>query len=51
MLRGIFVDIAEATGRSVEEVIGEAERDQPTRQFQSASQVGQRVAFLASSAA
>jgi NAD(P)-dependent dehydrogenase (short-subunit alcohol dehydrogenase family) len=50
MLRRIFVDIAGATGRSVEEVTGEAERDQPTGQFQSASQVGQRVAFLAGSA-
>ena len=50
MLRSIFTDIAEADGRSVEEVIGEALRDQPTRQFQTASQVGQRVAFLASSA-
>src|SRR5215467_9413731 len=50
MLRSIFADIAAATGRAVEEVIGEAERDQPTRQFQSASQVGQRVAFLARSA-
>ena len=49
MLRSIFVDIAGATGRSVEEVIDEAHRDQPTRQFQSASQVGQRVAFLATS--
>lgn len=49
MLRSIFVDIAGATGRSVEEVIDEAQRDQPTRQFQSASQVGQRVAFLATS--
>lgn len=49
MLRGIFADIARATGRSAEEVIGEARRDQPTGQFQSASQVGQRVAFLASS--
>jgi 2-keto-3-deoxy-L-fuconate dehydrogenase len=50
MLHSIFVDIAEASGHSVEEVIDEAQRDQPTRQFQSASQVGQRVAFLASSA-
>jgi len=50
MLRSIFADTAGATGRSVEEVTGEAERDQPTGQFQSASQVGQRVAFLASSA-
>jgi NAD(P)-dependent dehydrogenase (short-subunit alcohol dehydrogenase family) len=50
MLRSIFVDIAEATGRSVEEVIDEAQRDQPAGQFQSASQVGQRVAFLARSA-
>ena len=50
MLRSIFTDIAEATGRSVEEVIDEAKRDQPTGQFQSASQVGQRVAFLANSA-
>ena len=50
MLRSIFVDIAEATGRSVDEVIDEAQRDQPTGQFQSASQVGQRVAFLARSA-
>jgi NAD(P)-dependent dehydrogenase (short-subunit alcohol dehydrogenase family) len=49
MLRGIFVDIAEAAGRSVEEVIDEAKRDQPTGEFQSASQVGQRVAFLANS--
>jgi NAD(P)-dependent dehydrogenase (short-subunit alcohol dehydrogenase family) len=49
MLHGIFADIAEATGRSIEEVIDEARLDQPTRQFQSASQVGQRVAFLASS--
>jgi len=49
MLRSIFADIAHATGRSVEEVIDEARRDQPTRQFQRASQVGQRVAFLASS--
>jgi len=49
MLRSIFVDIAQATGRSAQEVIGEAQRDQPTGQFQSASQVGQRVAFLASS--
>ena len=49
MLRGIFVDIAEVTGRSVEEVIDEARQDQPTGQFQSASEVGQRVAFLASS--
>lgn len=49
MLRSIFTDIAEATGRSVEEVIDEAKRDQPTGQFQSASQVGQRVAFLANS--
>src|SRR5262245_57418991 len=49
MLRSIFADIAGATGRSVEEVTGEAERDQPTGQFQSASQVGQRVAFLARS--
>lgn len=50
MLHSIFVDIAEASGHSVEEVIDEAQRDQPTRQFQSASQVGQRVAFLASTA-
>jgi NAD(P)-dependent dehydrogenase (short-subunit alcohol dehydrogenase family) len=50
MLRSIFVDIAEATGRSVEEVIDEAQRDQPTGQFQRASEVGQRVAFLARSA-
>jgi NAD(P)-dependent dehydrogenase (short-subunit alcohol dehydrogenase family) len=50
MLRGIFVDIARATGRTVEEVIDEARRDQPTGQFQDARQVGQRVAFLASSA-
>jgi NAD(P)-dependent dehydrogenase (short-subunit alcohol dehydrogenase family) len=49
MLRGIFADIAAATGRSAEEVTGQARRDQPTRQFQSASQVGQRVAFLANS--
>lgn len=49
MLRSIFVDTAEAAGRSLEEVIDEAKRDQPTRQFQSASQVGQRVAFLANS--
>jgi NAD(P)-dependent dehydrogenase (short-subunit alcohol dehydrogenase family) len=49
MLHGIFADIAEATGRSIEEVIDEARLDQPTRQFQSASQVGQRVAFLANS--
>jgi NAD(P)-dependent dehydrogenase (short-subunit alcohol dehydrogenase family) len=49
MLRSIFADIAEATGRSVEDVIDEAQRDQPTGQFQSAGQVGQRVAFLASS--
>jgi 2-keto-3-deoxy-L-fuconate dehydrogenase len=49
MLHSIFVDIAGATGRSVEDVIDEAQRDQPTRQFQSASQVGQRVAFLATS--
>jgi NAD(P)-dependent dehydrogenase (short-subunit alcohol dehydrogenase family) len=50
MLCSIFVDIARAAGHSVEEVIGEAKRDQPTGQFQSASQVGQRVAFLANSA-
>jgi len=50
MLRSIFVDIAQATGRSVEEVIDEAKRDQPTGRFQGAGQVGQRVAFLASSA-
>src|SRR5262249_398246 len=50
MLRSIFADIAQATGRSVEEVIGEAKRDQPTGRFQDASQVGRRVAFLASSA-
>jgi len=50
MLRSIFADTAGATGRSVEEIIDEAQRDQPTGQFQSASQVGQRVAFLASSA-
>jgi len=50
MLRSIFADIAGATGRAVEEVVDEAKRDQPTGQFQSASQVGQRVAFLASSA-
>ena len=49
MLRGIFTDIAEATDRSVEEVIEEAKRDQPTKRFQSAQQVGQRVAFLANS--
>jgi enoyl-[acyl-carrier-protein] reductase (NADH) len=49
MLHSIFVEIAGATGRSVAEVIDEAQRDQPTRQFQSASQVGQRVAFLATS--
>jgi NAD(P)-dependent dehydrogenase (short-subunit alcohol dehydrogenase family) len=49
MLLSIFADIAAATGRSVEEVTGEAKRDQPTGEFQSASQVGQRVAFLASS--
>jgi NAD(P)-dependent dehydrogenase (short-subunit alcohol dehydrogenase family) len=49
MLRSIFVDTAETAGRSVEEVIDDAKRDQPTRQFQSASQVGQRVAFLATS--
>jgi NAD(P)-dependent dehydrogenase (short-subunit alcohol dehydrogenase family) len=49
MLHSIFADIAGATGRSVEDVIDEAQRDQPTRQFQSASQVGQRVAFLATS--
>jgi NAD(P)-dependent dehydrogenase (short-subunit alcohol dehydrogenase family) len=48
MLHSIFADIAGATGRSVEEVIGEARQDQPTGQFQDASQVGQRVAFLAS---
>jgi NAD(P)-dependent dehydrogenase (short-subunit alcohol dehydrogenase family) len=50
MLRSIFADIAHASGRSVDDVIGEAKRDQPTGQFQSASQVGQRVAFLANSA-
>jgi NAD(P)-dependent dehydrogenase (short-subunit alcohol dehydrogenase family) len=50
MLRSIFADIAHATGRGVDDVIGEARRDQPTGQFQSASQVGQRVAFLANSA-
>jgi len=50
MLHSIFADIAGATGRGVEEVIDEARRDQPTGRFQSASQVGQRVAFLASSA-
>ncbi len=50
MLRGIFAEIADATGRGVEDVIGEAACDQPTRQFQSARQVGQRVAFLATSA-
>jgi enoyl-[acyl-carrier-protein] reductase (NADH) len=50
MLASIFADIAEATGRGVQDVISEAERDQPTGQFQSASQVGQRVAFLANSA-
>ena len=50
MLRSIFADIAEATGRSIEAVTDEAQRDQPTGQFQSASQVGQRVAFLARSA-
>jgi meso-butanediol dehydrogenase / (S,S)-butanediol dehydrogenase / diacetyl reductase len=49
MLRSIFVDIAEAAGRSVEQVIDQAKRDQPTGQFQSANQVGQRVAFLANS--
>jgi 2-hydroxycyclohexanecarboxyl-CoA dehydrogenase len=49
MLRSIFTDVAEATGRSLEGVIDEAKRDQPTRQFQSARQVGQRVAFLATS--
>jgi NAD(P)-dependent dehydrogenase (short-subunit alcohol dehydrogenase family) len=49
MLRSIFTDIAEATGRDVAEIIDEAKRDQPTRQFQSAHQVGQRVAFLANS--
>jgi NAD(P)-dependent dehydrogenase (short-subunit alcohol dehydrogenase family) len=50
MLRSIFVDIARAAGRSVDDVIAEAQRDQPTGQFQGARQVGQRVAFLASSA-
>ena len=50
MLRSIFVAVAEAAGRSVEEVIDEARRDQPTTQFQNARQVGQRVAFLANSA-
>ena len=49
MLHSIFADTAGATGRSVEDVIDEARRDQPTGQFQSASQVGQRVAFLAGS--
>jgi len=50
MLCSIFTDIAVATGHSVEEVTDEARRDQPTGQFQSARQVGQRVAFLANSA-
>jgi hypothetical protein len=50
MLRGIFAETADATGRSAEDVIGEAARDQPTGEFQSASQVGRRVAFLATSA-
>jgi NAD(P)-dependent dehydrogenase (short-subunit alcohol dehydrogenase family) len=49
MLRSIFVDIAHAQGRGVDKVIGEAEAEQPTGRFQPAAEVGQRVAFLASS--
>ena len=49
MLASIFADTAAATGRSVQEVTSEAQRDQPTGQFQSARQVGQRIAFLATS--
>jgi NAD(P)-dependent dehydrogenase (short-subunit alcohol dehydrogenase family) len=49
MLASIFADTAAATGRSVQEVTSDAQRDQPTGQFQSARQVGQRIAFLATS--
>jgi D-sorbitol dehydrogenase (acceptor) len=49
MLASIFADIAAATGRSAGDVTAEAQLDQPTGEFQSASQVGQRIAFLANS--
>jgi NAD(P)-dependent dehydrogenase (short-subunit alcohol dehydrogenase family) len=49
MLQTIFGGLAEATGRSIGELISEAQRDQPTGQFQTAEAVGQRVAFLARS--
>jgi len=47
MLHSIFVDIAGASGRALGDVIGEAESEQPTGAFQSAAEVGRRVAFLA----
>ena len=39
-----------AEGTRLHAVIDEARQDQPTGRFQDASQVGQRVAFLASTA-
>jgi 2,3-dihydro-2,3-dihydroxybenzoate dehydrogenase len=49
MLGSIFDDVARASDRSVEAIIGEAKRDQPTGRFQSPTEVGRRVAFLANS--
>jgi NAD(P)-dependent dehydrogenase (short-subunit alcohol dehydrogenase family) len=49
MLRSIYIDTAVAEGRQADEVIAEAESVQPTGRFQTAAEVGQRVAFLAGS--
>ena len=49
MLHGIFADIARVQGRSTQEIISDAVSEQPTGRFQPAAEVGQRVAFLASS--
>jgi 2-keto-3-deoxy-L-fuconate dehydrogenase len=49
MLHSIYEDLARAAGRNVEDLIAEAQRDQPTGQFQPAAEVGRRVAFLANS--
>jgi NAD(P)-dependent dehydrogenase (short-subunit alcohol dehydrogenase family) len=47
MLWSILQEVAVTTHRSMDDVINEAQRDQPTGHFQSAEAVGQRVAFLA----
>jgi NAD(P)-dependent dehydrogenase (short-subunit alcohol dehydrogenase family) len=49
MLQNIFEEVAAATGRSIEDVINEAQNEQPTGHFQTPEDVGQRVAFLARS--